>query len=212
MTEDEVDIESKLSNVACLIKFIIILDNNGKIIYSKYYNDKNTPEKQRDFEKQLCFQVKNLNILPGELDIFSYDEYHIFVKIIGEIAYFIGINENDNECLGYNFCRIFEKSLSNILQDNFERNKIFNNLEKIMLLIDEMIYNGIIVNTDQDSIEKLITNQEQGGSKFISFSTSDSGNSGGGGLFSTLLVGLEASLDEKRRYIIHILFQIYNNN
>ena len=189
MTEDEVDIEAKLRNVACLIKFIIILDNNGKIIYSKYYNDKNTPEKQRDFEKQLCFQVKNLNILPGELDIFSYDEYHIFVKIIGEIAYFIGISENDNECLGYNFCRIFEKSLSNILQDNFERNKIFNNLEKIMLLIDEMIYNGIIVNTDQDSIEKLITNQEQGGSKFISFSTSDSGNSGGGGLFSTLFSG-----------------------
>ena len=79
--------------------------------------------------------------------------------------------------------------MSNILQENFDRNKIFNSLEKIMLLIDEMVYNGIIVNTDQESIENLITNQEQGGSKFISFSTSDSGNTGGGGLFSTLFSG-----------------------
>ena len=66
MTEDDVDIEAKLNNVACLIKFIIILDNNGKIIYSKYYTDKNTPEKQRDFEKQLCYQVKNLNIFSSK--------------------------------------------------------------------------------------------------------------------------------------------------
>ena len=59
-----------------------------------------------------------------------------------------------------------------------------------MLLIDEMIDNGIIVNTDQESIEKLILHHEQGGSKFISFNnTSDSGSSGGGGLLSSLFSG-----------------------
>ena len=189
MSEEEVDLEEKLSDVACLIKFIIILDNSGKIIYSKYYTDKNTAEKQREFERQLCFQVKNLNILPGELDIFSFEDFNIFVKLIGEIAYFIGISENDNECLGYNFCKIVENCLSNILNDNFERVKIFKKLEKIMLLIDEMVDNGIIVNTDQDSIEKLIIHEEQGGSKFISFNTSESGSSGGGGLFSSIFSG-----------------------
>ena len=184
----EIDLEEKLDNVACLIKFIIILDNNGKIIYSKYYIDKSI-EKQREFERQLCFQVKNLNILPGELDIFSIEDFNVFVKLLGEIVYFIGINENDNECLGYNFCKIFENCLSNILNDNFERVKIFKKLEKIMLLIDEMVDNGIIVNTDQDSIEKLIIHEEQGGSKFISFNTSESGSSGGGGLFSSIFSG-----------------------
>ena len=191
MTEDEVDFESKLNNVVCLIKFIIILDNSGKIIYSKYYTDKKTAEKQREFEKQLCFQVKNLNILPGELDIFSIEDINIFVKIIGEVAYFIGINEEDNECLGYNFCRIFENCLGSILNDNFDRAKIFNNLEKIILLIDELVNNGIIVNTDQESIEKLIVHQEQGGSKFISFGTSDNGGSGGG-LFSSIFSGAKS--------------------
>ena len=183
----EIDIEEKLNNVACLVKFVIILDNNGKLIYSKYFEEKNQ-NKQREFEKQLCFQVKNLNISPGELDIFSMDDYNIFVKIIGEIAYFIGLNEEDNECLGYNFCKLFENCLGNITNDNFERPKIFDNLEKIIVMIDEMLDNGLIVNTDPDSISKLISHQEETGSKFISFGTSDSSSSGGG-LFSSLFSG-----------------------
>ena len=126
MTEiSDVDIEENLNGIACLIKFIIILDNSGKIIYSKYYTDKNI-EQQHEFEKQLCFQAQNLNILPGEIDIFTIDDLNVFVKFIGEVAYFVGINEDDNECLGYNFCKIFENCLSSVLGDNFDRIR-FNN-------------------------------------------------------------------------------------
>ena len=48
------------------------------------------------------------------------------------------------------------------------------------------------MNTDQDSIEKLIMHQEGGGSRFISFNTTDSGSSGGGGLFSSLFSGAKS--------------------
>ena len=187
----EIDLEEKLDNVACLIKFIIILDNSGKLIYGKYFIDKDQ-ERQREFEKQLCFQVKNLNISQDELDIFNIDDYNIFVKIIGEIAYFIGINENDNECLGYNFCKIFENCLGSITNDNFDRQKIFDNLDKIMLIIDEMVDNGLIINTDPESIEKLISHQNESGSKFISFGTSEQSSSSGGGLFSSIFSGAKS--------------------
>ena len=187
----EIDLEDQLGNVACLIKFIIILDNNGKLIYGKYFIDKDQ-EKQREFEKQLCFQVKNLNISQDELDIFNIDDYNVFVKIIGEIAYFIGVNEDDNECLGYNFCKIFENCLGNITNDNFDRKKIFNNLDKIMLIIDEMVDNGLIINTDPDSIEKLTSLQDQSGSKFISFASSEQSTSSGGGLFSSIFSGAKS--------------------
>ena len=187
----EIDLEEKLDNVACLIKFIIILDNTGKLIYGKYFIDKDQ-ERQREFEKQLCFQVKNLNISQGELDIFNIDDYNIFVKIIGEIAYFIGLNENDNECLGYNFCKIFENCVGNITNDNFGRQKIFDNLDKIMLIIDEMVDNGLIINSDPDSIEKLISHQDESGSKFISFGTSEQSSSSGGGLFSSIFSGAKS--------------------
>jgi len=187
----EIDLEENLADIACLIKFIIILDNNGKLIYAKYFIDKKQ-ERQREFEKQLCFQVKNLNISQGELDIFNIDDYDVFVKIIGEIAYFIGIGEEDNECLGYNFCKIFENCLGNITNDNFDRKKIFDNLDKIMLIIDEMVDNGLIINTDPDSIAKLITLQDESGSKFISFGNSDQSNSSSGGLFSSILSGAKS--------------------
>jgi len=187
----EIDLEEKLDNVACLIKFIIILDNSGKLIYGKYFIDKDQ-ERQREFEKQLCFQVKNLNISQGELDIFNIDDYNILVKIIGEIAYFIGLNENDNECLGYNFCKIFENCVGNITNDNFGRQKIFDNLDKIMLIIDEMVDNGLIINSNPDSIEKLISQQDESGSKFISFGTSEQSSSSGGGLFSSIFSGAKS--------------------
>ena len=187
----EIDLEDQLGNVACLIKFIIILDNNGKLIYGKYFIDKDQ-EKQREFEKQLCFQVKNLNISQDELDIFNIDDYNVFVKIIGEIAYFIGVNEDDNECLGYNFCKIFENCLGSLTNDNFDRKKIFDNLDKIMLIIDEMVDNGLIINTDPDSIEKLTSLQDQSGSKFISFASSEQSSSSGGGLFSSIFSGAKS--------------------
>ena len=187
----EIDLEEKLDNVACLIKFIIILDNSGKLIYGRYFIDKDQ-ERQREFEKQLCFQVKNLNISQDELDIFNIDDYNVFVKIIGEIAYFIGIDEEDNECLGYNFCKIFENCLGSITNDNFDRQKIFDNLDKIMLIIDEMVDNGLIINTDPESIEKLISHQNESGSKFISFGTSEQSSSSGGGLFSSIFSGAKS--------------------
>ena len=187
----EIDLEEKLDNVACLIKFIIILDNSGKLIYGKYFIDKDQ-ERQREFEKQLCFQVKNLNISQGELDIFNIDDYNILAKIIGEIAYFIGLNENDNECLGYNFCKIFENCVGNVTNDNFSRQKIFDNLDKIMLLIDEMVENGLIINSDPDNIDKLISHQNESGSKFISFGTSEQSSSSGGGLFSSIFSGAKS--------------------
>ena len=187
----EIDLEEKLSNVACVIKFITILDNSGKLIYGKYFTIPES-EKQREFEKQLCFQVKNLNISPGELDIFNMDDYNVLVKIIGEIAYFIGLNEEDNECLGYSFCKIFENCLGNLVNDNFDRDKIFDNLEKIIVMIDEMLDNGLVVNTDPDSLDKLISHQEEAGSKFISFGTSETTSSSGGGLFSSIFSGAKS--------------------
>ena len=36
----EIYLEEKLNNVVCLIKFIISVDNSGKLIYSKYFIEK----------------------------------------------------------------------------------------------------------------------------------------------------------------------------
>ena len=61
-----------------------------------------------------------------------------------------------------------------------------------MILIDELVYNGLVVNTNQEYINKLVMNQGEGVSKFISFGSNDNGNSGGGGLFSSIFSGAKS--------------------
>ena len=56
----------KLKNIVGLIHFVIFLDNNGKRIYSKYFEKGNSsisdPALQKDFEKKVGQAVLNLNV------------------------------------------------------------------------------------------------------------------------------------------------------
>ncbi len=56
----------KLLKQIGLVHFIILLDNNGKRIYSKYYvdedNELNDINGQKEFEKKMAQAVLNLNV------------------------------------------------------------------------------------------------------------------------------------------------------
>lgn len=53
-------------NVVGLVYFIIILDNEGKRLYSKYYVSENNElfayQAQKEFEQKLCHSVINFNV------------------------------------------------------------------------------------------------------------------------------------------------------
>ena len=56
----------KLKNIVGLIQFVIFLDNNGKRIYSKYFEKGNASisdhSYQKEFEKKIGLAVLNLNV------------------------------------------------------------------------------------------------------------------------------------------------------
>jgi len=56
----------KLNNTVGFIHFIVILDNNGKRIYSRYFNGRNhylaEVSAQKEFEKKMGQAVFNLNV------------------------------------------------------------------------------------------------------------------------------------------------------
>ena len=54
---EDIDLQEKLNDLVCNIKFITILDNSGKIIYGKYFTIKER-EKQIELEKQIAFKLK----------------------------------------------------------------------------------------------------------------------------------------------------------
>ena len=151
-----------LEDIVGIIKFILILDNSGKRIYSNYYTkDYETIESQLDFENRLSKITATYSVDKNDIDIFNFEKYNIVCKIDKEIAIFIGQDENDNEALLNDFFKMFEIQLFNFIGDNLSREKILNHYNEIVLLIDEMVSSGIVLNIDEHSIYNRIKNSDK---------------------------------------------------
>jgi hypothetical protein len=112
------------------------------------------------------------------VDIFNLNEFLIVSKINKEIAIFFGAHEEDNECIVSNLLDIFEECLENITKNNLSKKSIMENYQQLALLIDEMIDEGIVINTDSEALENKVYLRESG--KGGSSATSSSGETGGG--------------------------------
>ena len=162
MDSENINSNSNLFNTVCSIKFFLILDNAGNRIYCIYYINKddnpilNTLDAQKNFEKRLCEKILKSNVDRVDLDIINFEGYDILCKINREVNFIIGIKEDDNEILLEQIYNAFEIQLFEIVQDNLSRDKIFSNYDKIIVLIDELIYGGIPLNIDKNSLNDRI--------------------------------------------------------
>ncbi len=151
-----------LDDISCIIKFILILDNAGKRIYCNYYtNVYESIESQLDFESRLLKITEKNGVNKKELDIFNIENYNILCKIDNEIAIFIGQDENDNELLLEQLFQMFETQLFNFVGEDLSREKVLNHYNEIVLLVDEIITGGVVVNLDEKSIYNRIKNVEK---------------------------------------------------
>ena len=163
MDSNDLFINSNFENIVCSVKFFLILDNKGNRIYCSYYlntpnedNDLNSIENQKIFEKKLCEKVIKSNIDRVDLDIIHFENYSILCKVNREVNIFIGIKGDDNEILLEKIYDVFESQLFDIVQDNLSREKIFSCYDKLVILIDEIIYGGIALNINKDSLNERI--------------------------------------------------------
>ena len=169
--------------LVCKIKFIIFFDNDGKRLYSKYY-DQNLIKIQKEFEIKLSKFVINNNIQRNDVDIFIFEEFTIVSKISPEIAIFIGSSENTNECLLVNFYDTLEYCLFNIIENSLTKEKLLENYDKIIILIDALINDGLIMNINVDNIDKIIKLEDSSYNNNNSNENNNNNNkSGFGGFF-----------------------------
>ena len=154
--------DEDLEDILCIIKFLLILDNSGKRIYCNYYTKEyETLESQLEFESRLSKITATYSVDKDNIDIFNFENYNIICKIEKEIAIFIGQNENDNELLLNEVFKMFEIQLFNFVGDNLTRDKILNHYNDIVLLIDEFITGGIVLNIDEHSLYERVKNSEK---------------------------------------------------
>ena len=92
---------------------------------------------------------------------------------------FIGIKEDNNEILLQLIYDTFEIQLFNIVKDDLSREKIFKYLDKLIVLIDEIIYGGLPMNIDNDSLTERIFEDKVAYDKEYSDKNKDKEKKGG---------------------------------
>ena len=178
--------KEKLKGIVCLIKFVIIVDNKGKNIYSRYYSvEFENKEYQKEFEKNICLSTKNLNIAKDEIDIFALNNYIIVCKLSGEVNIFFGADDNENEVLLSNLYDVFESVLFDLILNSLTKEKLMKSYEEVVIAIDEMINEGVAMNTNHESIGDFIKLKENNSTIGHSEQSSKKGYS----LFGGLLCG-----------------------
>ncbi|KAM9293892.1 AP-4 complex subunit sigma-1 [Gastrophryne carolinensis] len=131
-----------------MIKFFLIVNKQGQTRLSRYYE--NIEVKRRT---QLESEVIKL-CLSRSKDQCSFTEYKDFRLVYRQYAALfivIGIDESENEMavfeLIHNFVEVLDKYFSRVSELD-----IMFNLDKVHVILDEMILNGCTVETNKTRI------------------------------------------------------------
>ncbi|XP_018590290.1 AP-4 complex subunit sigma-1 [Scleropages formosus] len=131
-----------------MIKFLLMVNKQGQIRLSKYYE-------HIDLAKRASLEV---DVIKGclsrkkeECSFVEYKDYKLVYRQYASLFVMVGVSENENELAVYelvhNFVEVLDKYFSRVSELD-----IMFNLEKVHVILDEMILNGHIVETNKSRI------------------------------------------------------------
>ena len=143
------------------VKGCILLDNEGQRIIAKYYNSEGTPFEttlsQKNFERQLFLKSsKQSNSGSGasrsvnsfENDIMTVDNYVAIFRQYSDMTIFIVGHSEDNELILGLVLDCVHECFDRIFRHNIERKSLINNMSGVILVIDELLDQGIVMHLD----------------------------------------------------------------
>ncbi|EGC34134.1 hypothetical protein DICPUDRAFT_80104 [Dictyostelium purpureum] len=139
---------------------IIILDNNGKRLCSLFYEPIGEPEKIK-FEKEVFEKSKGSNC---ELDIIQ-NRIIIGSKQSDVWVYVVGKSLESNELILLDVLNVlislFKKACTNNETVMVTKKLFLENFSTIKLYIDEVVADGVVFETDEDTILNRVPLQDQ---------------------------------------------------
>jgi len=145
MTLDNVLLEPTLNTV----KGLMIMDNNGVRILSKYYDPEIFPNvaAEKKFEKTLFQKTHKANA-----EIIMLDGLTCLYKSSVDLFFYVVGSGQENELLLMAVLDCLFSTVSGILRKNVDKKSLCDNMEVIMLAMDEMIDNGMIMESDPQQV------------------------------------------------------------
>ncbi|XDV43317.1 hypothetical protein PO909_011815 [Leuciscus waleckii] len=131
-----------------MIKFLLMVNKQGQTRLSKYYEQVELGKRaalEADMVRGCLARRKE------ECSFVEYKDYKLVYRQYAALFIVVGITENENELsiyeLVHNFVEVLDKYFSRVME-----NQIMFNLDKVHIILDEMILNGHIVETNKNRI------------------------------------------------------------
>ena len=157
------------------VKGVIVLDDEGRRIIAKYYNQEmnvgiQTNPQQKAFEKQLFTKSNKqdggssakLNMY--ENDIMNVEDYVAVFRCYTDMTiYVLGDGKSDNELVLASILDTIHECFDQVFKHQIERKSLINNMTGVILVIDELIDQGIVMQLDSATILTRINSKDAPG-------------------------------------------------
>ena len=136
------------------VKAILILDNNGERIVSRYFNDTShaTYKDQRTFEEKIFKKTKKT-----DSEIILLDHMTVVYRSSIDLLFYVIGSVTENELMLMGVLNTLFEALNLVLKRNLEKKAIVINLNVVFMILDEVCDGGVILECDSSLVAQRVT-------------------------------------------------------
>ncbi|WIA32292.1 hypothetical protein OEZ86_003138 [Tetradesmus obliquus] len=139
------------------VKSLIVLDSEGRRIAVKYFAPEwGTVSSQANYEKSVFAKTSRTNAR-GEAEIIMFDDYLVVYKCLGDLMFYVTGSLNENELILYSVLQAFYEATSTLLRQQVDKKTVLENLDLLLLVMDEIVDGGLILETDPQTVASRVT-------------------------------------------------------
>jgi len=126
------------------IKSVLVLDSEGKRICCKYFTDEYPSVKEQlAFEKNLFQKTYRANA-----EILMWENVIAVYRSSADIFFYVTGGYDENELVLVSILNAFYDALAKLLRNQVDKRTMLENLDFVLLALDELVDNGIILESD----------------------------------------------------------------
>ncbi|RGB23757.1 adaptor-related protein complex 4 sigma 1 subunit [Rhizophagus diaphanus] len=132
-----------------MLRFFLFINKQGQTRFSRYYNVQLQPEERVLMEADIS--RKCLKRGDSQCSIFEFREYKLAFRRYASLFFVIGFDEEENHFAILELVHAYVEIL-NAYFDNVCELDIMFNIEKVHVILEEMVLNGRIVETNKNNV------------------------------------------------------------
>ncbi|ORX54583.1 putative AP-4 complex subunit sigma-1 [Hesseltinella vesiculosa] len=137
-----------------MISFLLMINRQCKTRFSRYYTqDLDDPVRFESRLSQECISRPSNHCL-----FFSFEGYHVVYRPYGNLLLIVGSDSPQNEFAWLEWLQLLMETMNQYFDNVTEMDIVFQ-LEKVHMIVDELLPKGILGETNSGRVLKLLGNQ-----------------------------------------------------